>query len=211
MSFDLDGTLVDSRADLVAAVNHVLGTLGLPPQPPETLARYVGEGARVLVERALGSARAPDFERGVATFMDFYRSHLLDATRAYPGIEPALASLAEAGVAISVLTNKPVALSRAILDGLGLSRRFIDVIGGDSLPVRKPNPAGLELLRERTGTARDRVLFVGDSHIDVETARNAGVAFCGVAWGLVPETLHAARAERVVRHPAEIVALVRGG
>lgn len=192
-------------------MNHVLATLGLPPQAPETLYRYVGEGARVLIERALGRAHAAHLDRGVATFMDFYRVHLLDATRPYPGIEPALALLAEHGVALSVLTNKPVALSRAIVEGLGLCRWFVDVIGGDSLPVRKPDPAGLELLRGRTGTARERVLLVGDSHIDVETARNAGVAFCGVAWGPVPEALQAARPERMVTHPAEVVALACGG
>ncbi len=210
VTFDLDGTLVDSRADLVAAVNHVLGTLGLPLQAPETLYRYVGEGARVLVERALGDVDAAIVERAVATFLVHYRTHLLDATRPYPGIPEALAELAERGVALSVLTNKPIAFSRAILDGLGLHERFVDVIGGDSLSVRKPDPAGINLLCAHTGTPRERMLLVGDSRIDVDTARNAGIAFCGVEWGIVPEALRAARPEQLVTHPAEIVALVAG-
>ena len=210
VSFDLDGTLVDSRADLVAAVNHVLGSLGLPPEEPATLYRYVGDGARVLVERALGPPHADRVDAGVALFLDYYRVHLLDATRPYPGMAEALAALAERGVALSVLTNKPVALSRAIVDGLGLGSYFVDVVGGDSLPVRKPDPAGLELLRGRTGTERARMLLVGDSPIDVDTARNGGVGFCGVAWGIVPEALHAVRPARIVAHPSEIVALAFG-
>jgi phosphoglycolate phosphatase len=189
----------------------VLATLGRPPLPPETLYRYVGDGARVLVERALGAAEPVQVECGVATFMEFYGVHLLDATRPYPGIENALAALAERGATLSVLTNKPEGLSRAILDGLGLTPRFMAVIGGDSLPVRKPDPAGLELVRSRTGTTRDRVLLVGDSRVDMDTARNAGVAFCGVAWGIVPDALRAARPERIVDHPADIVALACGG
>ncbi|HZP43829.1 MAG TPA: HAD-IA family hydrolase [Candidatus Binatia bacterium] len=211
VAFDLDGTLVDSRADLAAAVNYVMRRLGLPEVPPPRLYTYVGEGARVLVERALGPAHRDRLEEGVALFMPWYAEHLLDATRPYPGMVEALAALAERGAALSVLTNKPVAMSRAILDGLGLSARFVDVIGGDSLPTRKPDPAGLERLRAATGTARDRMLLVGDSAIDVRTARAGGVAFCGVAWGLAPDALRAAAPERTIAHPAELVAVVERG
>jgi phosphoglycolate phosphatase len=208
--FDLDGTLVDSRADLAGAVNHVLRTLDLPEQEPTTVYGYVGDGARVLVERALGPEHRPLVARGLETFMTYYAAHLLDTTRAYPGIAEVLAALAERGVALSVLTNKPVAMSRAILDGLGLASRFVEIVGGDSLPVRKPDPAGLEHLRARTATPRHRMLLVGDSGIDVRTARAGGVAFCGVAWGLAPDTLAAAGPERVIAHPAELVAVVAG-
>lgn len=205
---DLDGTLIDSRADLVASVNHVLGTLGRPALPPATLYRYVGDGARVLIERALGPAPEDVVEAGLATFMEYYRAHLLDATRPYPGMVEALTALEARAVALSVLTNKPVDLSRQILEGLGLATRFVDIVGGDSLPVRKPAPDGIEHLRALTGTARDKVLLVGDSPVDVHTARAAGIAFCGVAWGLVPEVLRAAAPERVIATPAELVALV---
>jgi phosphoglycolate phosphatase len=110
-----------------------------------------------------------------------------------------------------VLTNKPERMSRAILEGLGLAVRFVAVLGGDSLPVRKPDPGGLDQLRALTGTPRERMLLVGDSGIDLRTARAGGVAFCGVAWGLVPEALAAARPGRVIAHPRELIALVEGG
>src|SRR5437667_282648 len=113
-AFCLDGTLIDSRADLTAAVNPVLRRLGLAELPPATLYRYVGDGARVLVERALGSDDQDRLEAGVEAFMAYYAAHLLDATRPYPGVEAALAALAARGVACSVLTNKPEAMSRAI-------------------------------------------------------------------------------------------------
>ena len=209
--FDLDGTLVDSREDLAAAVNHVLRSLALPELTVETLGGYVGEGARVLVSRALGPAHQDLVERGFEAFLAFYGAHLLDATRPYPGIVEMLDALAERGVALSVLTNKPVGMSRAILDGLGLGARFIAVVGGDSLPVRKPDPAGLEHVRALARTPRDRMLLVGDSAIDVRTARAGHVAFCGVAWGLTPETLLAATPERVIEHPSELIDLVDGG
>jgi phosphoglycolate phosphatase len=211
VAFDLDGTLIDSRADLAAAVNHVMRALALPELPPPTLYAYVGEGARVLVERALGPAHQDRLEEGVALFMVYYGAHLLDATRPYPGMVEALAALAGRRAALSVLTNKPVAMSRTILAGLGLLPRFVDVVGGDSLPTRKPDPAGLYHLRALTGTARERTLLVGDSGIDVRTARAAGVGFCGVAWGLSPEGLAAAGPERVIAEPAELLAVVERG
>ncbi|HJQ83760.1 MAG TPA: HAD hydrolase-like protein [Candidatus Binatia bacterium] len=211
VAFDLDGTLVDSGDDLAAAVNHVLVTLGRPPIAPATVRRYVGDGARVLVERTLGADGEALVPRALEIFLAYYGAHLLDATRPYPGIPAALAALAARGVALSVLTNKPVAMSRAILDGVGLGRCFVEVVGGDSLPVRKPDPAGLEHLRVRTGTARERMLLVGDSAIDVRTAAAANVAFCGVAWGLAPEALHAARPARVIESPERLVDVVERG
>jgi phosphoglycolate phosphatase len=208
--FDLDGTLVDSRADLAAAVNHVLGRLGRPAILPQTLYGYVGDGARVLVERALGAQDAGLVDQGFELFMAHYRAHLLDATRPYPGISEMLAALGAGGVALSVLTNKPTAMSEAILGGLGLAGAFRAVLGGDSLPTRKPDPAGLERLRSLTGTPTARMLLVGDSAVDLHTARAGGVAFCGVSWGLVPAALRAAAPERVIDHPVELVGLVLG-
>jgi phosphoglycolate phosphatase len=210
VAFDLDGTLVDSRADIAAAVNHVLGVLGLPEIDPATVFGYVGDGARTLVARALGPEHAALMEPAVVEFMRYYGAHLLDVTRPYPGVEEALAALAQRGAVLSVLTNKPEELSRALLGGLGLLESFVGVVGGDSLPARKPDPAGLDHLRALSGTPRDRTLLVGDSAIDVRTARAAHVAFCGVAWGIAPEALRAAAPERIVDRPAEIVALVGG-
>jgi phosphoglycolate phosphatase len=211
VAFDLDGTLLDTRSDLAAAVNHVLRSLGLGEQAPETLYGYVGEGARLLVERALGPERRALFDEAVARFLAHYAEHLLDATVPYPGMVDVLDVLAAERVAASVLTNKPIALTRAILDGLGFGPRFVDVVGGDSLPTRKPHPAGLERLRRRTGTRPERMLLVGDSDIDVATARAGGVPFCGVAWGLAPHRLVAAAPPRIVHDAAELLAVVRRG
>ena len=209
--FDLDGTLIDSRADLAAAVNHVLRTLRLPEIAATTLAGYVGEGARVLIERALGPAHQDVAARALEFFMARYGSHLLDATRPYPGIPEALALLTRRGVVLSVLTNKPVAMSRTILDGLGLASHFTAVLGGDSLPVKKPDPAGIEHLRSVTRTSPERTLLVGDSTIDVRTARAANIAFCGVTWGFAPQTLLTAQPDRVVEHPADLIKIVERG
>jgi phosphoglycolate phosphatase len=211
VAFDLDGTLIDSRADLAGSVNHVMRELALPEVEPVTLYGYVGHGARVLVQRALGPVHQEHLEAGVALFMAYYAEHLLDATRPYPGIVAALEALGARGAVLSVLTNKPAALSVAILDGLGLRSRFVEVIGGDSLPVRKPDPRGLDHLRMRTGTARERTLLVGDSPIDVQTARAAGTGFCGVAWGIGPDALRAADPERLIASPAELVPVVERG
>jgi len=205
VAFDLDGTLVDSRADLAGAVNHVLRTLGLSERPPETLYGYVGEGARMLVERSLGAAHVDRLDVALALFMERY------ATRPYPGIVEVLAALEARGVAASVLSNKPEAMSRTILEGLDLAHHFVGIVGGNSLPSRKPDPAGLDHLRGLTATPRERTLLVGDSRIDVLTARAANVAFCGVAWGLSPETLAAAQPGRIIEHPAELIGVVEKG
>lgn len=207
VAFDLDGTVVDSRADLAGATNHVLRSFDLPEIPPRSVYALVGEGARRLVERALGPARGDLVDEGVHRFLAYYGAHLLDATVLYPGVRDALDALGEAGVTLSVLSNKPEDLSRVILDGLQVSRYFRAVIGGDTLPTRKPDPAGLERLRRLTDTPRARMLLVGDSPVDLETAANAGTAFCGVGWGLDPERLRAARPAVVVEAPSDLVAL----
>jgi phosphoglycolate phosphatase len=208
VAFDLDGTLIDSRADLAAATNHVLRSFSLPEIPPRSVYRLVGEGARRLVERALGPEHAADVDEGVARFLGYYAEHLLDHTSLYPGVADALAALAHAGVVLSVLSNKPAGMSRVVLDGLGVTSHFVAIVGGDSLPTRKPDPEGLRLLARLTHAALDRTLLVGDSRVDVATAANGGVAFCGVAWGLDPEALRAADPSRVVESPDELVALV---
>jgi phosphoglycolate phosphatase len=206
--FDLDGTLVDSRADLVRAVNHTLGSFGRPPLGRDRIVSYVGEGARRLVERALATEDADAVERGLAVFRAFYARHLLDETRAYPEIPELLDDLGRCDCRLSVLTNKPEAMSRAILDGLGLLPRFVAVLGGDSLPTRKPDPAGLLHLAGRTSIERRRVLLVGDSPVDVATARAAGVPFCGAEWGFDPARLRRARPDHSAPRPRDVARLV---
>jgi phosphoglycolate phosphatase len=192
-------------------MNHVLVALGRAPLPATVLDGFVGEGARRLVERALGDgAPASAVDEALARFLRHYGAHLLDATRAYPGVDALLAALRARNVLCSVLTNKPEALSRTILDGLGLSGYFVAVVGGDSLPTRKPDPAGIEHLLEFGGTPRTAILLVGDSAIDVRTARAAGVAFCGVSWGLSPGAMWAEQPDRVVGHPSDVLRIVDG-
>lgn len=206
--FDLDGTLVDSRADLVDAMNHVLRALGRAELAPVLLSSFVGEGARRLVERAMGDAPPALVDDALARFVEWYGAHLLDRTAPYPGVVDVLAALASRGVVLSVLSNKPEAMSRAIMAGLGLDRLFLAIVGGDSLASRKPDPAGVEWLRAAGGTRRAELLLVGDSGVDVRTGRAAGVDFCGVSWGLTPETMWAEHPERVVETPSGLLAAI---
>jgi phosphoglycolate phosphatase len=209
--FDLDGTLVDTKDDLAAAVNVSLESVGVPKEDPRTLWGYVGQGARVLVERALGSERKHLVEPALATFMDWYRAHLLDHSVVYAGLGSVIDTLAAEGAIFSVLTNKPAHMSEAIVHGLGLRARFPRVIGGDSLPSKKPDPSGLRELIRATGLPDAATLMVGDSDIDVATGRNGGVATCGVTWGFNGAAVRSSGADAVVDTPAELLRLCRTG
>jgi phosphoglycolate phosphatase len=192
--FDLDGTLIDSRRDITAAVNRTRGELGLPPLALEQVVTMVGEGARRLIERAVPE-RLQDVDRILERYLGHYREVCLETTRPYPGIAEMLQALADR-YPLALLSNKGEALSRRILDGLGLARFFREILGGDSLATRKPDPAGLRLLAERLKTPVARLLLIGDTWIDAETARNAGCAFALVEWGFSsPEKLEGVKAE----------------
>jgi phosphoglycolate phosphatase len=181
--FDLDGTLVDTKDDLAAATNHMLAVLGLPQLALSQVTSFVGNGARVLVEKALGSDQAHLVDRGFEVFMRYYSAHLLDHTRLYEGMASLLSEARQLGVVLSVLTNKPETPSRAILSGLGLDSLFIDIVGGDTLPVKKPSPQGVLYLHRRTSIALEDTLLIGDSRVDYDTGVAARVAVCGVTWG----------------------------
>jgi phosphoglycolate phosphatase len=211
VAFDLDGTLVDSGSDLAAATNHVLRSFALPEIQPAVVSAYVGDGAQALVARALGPTSGERIDIGVDRFLAYYRGHLLDATRPYPGIEAMLGALRDQSVQLSVVTNKPEALCRAILDGLGLTEWFASIVGGDTLPTCKPDPAGLRQAMAFTGTTPGESLMVGDSPVDLATAAAAGTAFCGVGWGFVPERLCTCAPTVLVDAPAAVVALVKRG
>jgi phosphoglycolate phosphatase len=208
--FDLDGTLVDSRADLADAMNHVLRELGRARLPEELLWSFVGEGARRLVERAMGDGPPALVDDALGRFMERYGAHLLDRTVPYPGVVDVLERLRAGGIVLSVLSNKPEAMSRAILAGLEIDALFMAVLGGDSLPTRKPDPAGVAWLLAAGGTRRAELLVVGDSGIDVRTARAAAVDVCGVSWGLSPEGMCAAGPDRVIETAAELLTVVAG-
>ena len=187
--FDLDGTLIDSKLDIAHAVNASRAELGLGPLSLELIGTYVGNGAPVLIRRALGpSAGEAEIERALAFFLSWYGEHKLDNTCLYPGVGEALNRLRNAGLRLAVLTNKPVRISKAILDGLGVGGHFFRVYGGNSFPEKKPSPMGVDALMAESGVERSGTVIVGDSSVDVRTARNAGVPVYGVTYGFAPET-----------------------
>lgn len=204
--FDLDGTLIDSRRDITTAINRTREGYGLPPLALEQVINMVGEGARVLIERALGADMPLDrIDQALATYLDHYRDVCLDETRPYPGIEEMLAALADA-YPLALLSNKGESLSRKVLAGLGLDRFFREILGGDSLPTRKPDPSGLRLVAERLGFPVERVMLVGDTRIDAETARNAGSFFALVEWGFPrPAGVDALKADLRITRAEELV------
>jgi phosphoglycolate phosphatase len=182
VAFDLDGTLIDSRRDLTDAANALLIEAGGAPLDEEQIGGMVGEGARLLVQRALTAAGIPLFAEALPRFLALYDERLLNHTRLYPGVEPVVHA-ARRAARVSVLTNKPIRPTERILDGLGIRGWFDDVVGGDGPYGRKPDPAGLRALMQQAGSPAARTLLVGDSPIDYETSRQAGVACCLVSYG----------------------------
>jgi phosphoglycolate phosphatase len=188
--FDLDGTLIDSKLDLALSVNAARAHMGLEPLEHEEIFGYVGQGAPMLIRQSLGDrATNENVEIALKYFLEYYRDHMLDNTVTYPGVREALAELdgrsaAGAALQMAVLTNKPVRFSRMILEGLGLSRYFAYVYGGNSFERKKPDPVGVEVLLRDFGRTPQEALMVGDSEIDILTARNAGIWACGVTYGL---------------------------
>jgi phosphoglycolate phosphatase len=187
--FDLDGTLIDSKLDLAHAVNAARAELGLGTLANDTVYSYVGNGAPALIRRALGpEAPESDVARALEFFLAYYHAHMLDNTVVYAGVREALDELLRAGIEMAVLTNKPVRVSQEIVDRLDLAANFRFVYGGNSFEFKKPHPVGIDKLRELCGMERADTLMVGDSGVDIQTARNAGVAACGVTYGFQPET-----------------------
>ncbi|MFN0102892.1 MAG: HAD family hydrolase [Bryobacteraceae bacterium] len=188
--FDLDGTLVDSKQDLIDSVNATRGFMNLAPLPGPTVARHVGRGAMALIQSALGdSAPAAEVQKAHEFFIQYYGEHMLDKTVLYPGVREALDALKDSGNTLAVLTNKPVRFSERMMERLGLGRHFVRVYGGNSFePKKKPDPIGIHALLSETGLAKERTIMIGDSSVDIRTARNASVRACGVAWGFQPET-----------------------
>ena len=173
--FDLDGTLIDSGVDLAVSVNSTLKEYGRSPLPHDQIFGYVGQGAPRLIERALGpGATRQECEQALAFFLSYYREHMLDYTTLYPGVAETLDTLLASGKRMAVLTNKPVRVSKRILEGLELSRYFRAVYGGNSFETKKPDPLGAKKILEELGAAAGEAMIVGDSEVDIQTARNAG-------------------------------------
>jgi phosphoglycolate phosphatase len=192
--FDLDGTLIDSRLDLIHSVNAMLRHIGRPELPGDVIATYVGDGAPMLVRRALGD---PDDEssvqRALEYFLAYYREHKLDHTHVYPGILETLGRIRQgmngSPRSMAVLSNKPVNPSRAIVEALGMKELFAQVYGGNSFATKKPDPLGAKQLLQELGCRPQETVMVGDSSNDVLTGRNAGLWTIGVTYGFAPQSL----------------------
>jgi phosphoglycolate phosphatase len=221
--FDLDGTLIDSSLDLCKSVNASLQHVGKPILPNALIATYIGDGAAMLVRRALGDPADLDsldptdpggdalFHRAFNFFLDYYRIHKLDNTRVYAGTLEALTTIRSAhpSLPMAVLTNKPVNPSRDICAALELAPFFFQNYGGNSFPTKKPDPEGLLTLIAEANTlcgasiTPAETVMIGDSDVDVLTARRAGAVSIGCTFGLAPHTLALAQPDLTVDSPSE--------
>ena len=212
--FDLDGTLIDSRLDLIHSVNAMLREMGRPELPGEVIANYVGDGAPMLVRRALGD---PDDEelvrRALDFFLTYYREHKLDHTHVYAGVLDALAAICQSSNGhprkLAVLSNKPVNPSRAIVEALGLGPYFAQVYGGNSFSTKKPDPLGAKTILQENSCQPRETVIVGDSSNDVLTGRNAGLWTVGVTYGFAPQSLELTPPDVVIDSPRELAELFR--
>lgn len=207
--FDLDGTLVDSRLDLTHSVNAMLRKFGRVELPMEVVESYVGDGAPMLVRRAMGDPDDGNLMReALEYFILYYREHKLDNTVVYEGIQQALQAIRNGnGRKLAVLSNKPVNPSRDICRALGMSDFFVQVYGGNSFPTKKPDPQGALVLCNETGARPEETVIIGDSDIDVLTGRNAGLWTVGVNYGFMPDRLKLTPPDVLVDSPAELAEL----
>lgn len=207
--FDLDGTLVDSELDIAHSVNALLRNLGRPELPIHVIAAYIGDGAPMLIRRALNDPDDPKlFAESLDFFIRYYREHKLDNTYVYAGMKQALETIREAGdgtIKMAVLSNKPVKPSQGIVEGLGLRQYFFEVFGGNSFSTKKPDPEGARKLMEQAGALPEETVMVGDSHNDTLTARNAGMWSIGCMYGLSPHSLESAPPDVFIDAPYELV------
>ena len=206
--FDLDGTLVDTAPDLVAALNFIFGREGLPPVPYDAARNMVGRGARSMIERGLAEhgrkLAAGELNRLVEDFIGHYAEHIADRSRPFPGLEATLDELAANGYRFAVCTNKLEGLSRRLLDALGLSSRFVAICGADTFGIQKPNPELLRRTIARAAGDTGRAVMVGDSDIDIATARAAGVPVVGVDYGYTETPVAELSPDRVISALSEL-------
>ncbi len=204
--FDLDGTLLDTAPDLTAALNHALTVMGRPAVPEASVRHMVGHGARALLQKGLaatGEMSEALVEQGFPIFIDYYSANIAVGSRPFPGIEAALEVLSSRGVKLAVCTNKLESLSRQLIDAIGWQDRFVALVGGDTLPVRKPDPAPLFEAIARSGGGR--AAFVGDSITDTLTGQNAKIPTVAVTFGFSDRPHDQLGADRLIDHFDELV------
>ncbi|HEY2821428.1 MAG TPA: HAD-IA family hydrolase [Candidatus Acidoferrum sp.] len=182
--FDLDGTLIDSKLDLIHSVNATLAEMGRAKLSDEVISSYIGHGAPMLISRALGGvATEEELARGLKYFLAYYEEHKLDNTCLYPDVTETLAKLSQQEIAMAVLTNKPVKISVRILEELGLAKYFQAIYGGNSFETKKPDPLGAKTILSEFRVNTGDAMMVGDSEVDIQTARNAGMIAAAVNFG----------------------------
>lgn len=206
--FDLDGTLVDTAPDLVAALNFVLSREGLPALPLQSARAMIGAGARRMIERGLEHEDRPatpdDIARMTGDFIDYYAAHIADASRPFEGLVEALDDLSARGYRFAVCTNKLEWLSKLLLDRLGLSARFSAICGADTFGVAKPDPAILQQTVARAGGKLQTTIMVGDAGPDVGVARRAGIPVIGVEFGYTEVPIADLKPDRLIGHMREL-------
>lgn len=206
--FDLDGTLVDTAPDLVASLNHAVTQAGLEPVGYEDLTHLVGHGARAMIERTWAlrerDLTGEDLAWQLKEFLDFYFGSMPGDSVAYPGVVDALDRLESEGMRLAVCTNKPEALARRLLQGLNLAHRFEVITGGDTYPVRKPDPAHLLNTISEAGGTPARSVMIGDSLNDILVARNAGIASIAVRFGYSDVPVESLNPDRIIAHFSEL-------
>lgn len=221
--FDLDGTLIDSTIDLCNSVNATLREFHREELPAAQITGYIGDGAQMLVRRALFGVNEPPehteeenrlLDSAMRFFLTYYRAHKLDFTYAYQGVLEALAAIEINPTGgkrqMACLTNKPVGPARAICEALGISQFLFQVYGGDSFAIKKPDPLGLQTLIDEAGVNASETLMIGDSEVDVKTARNARAWALGCTYGLAPHTLDEMKPDLTVDHPIEWIEALNG-
>lgn len=207
--FDLDGTLVDTGPDLAAALNHALATLGRAPLPQADVQDMVGSGALRLIERGLAATGEEARALALAmmpVFLDYYAANIADHSQPYPGVVSAMDALAAAGCTLAICTNKTERLARLLIDKLGWTARFAAILGGDSLPVRKPDPEHLLATIRAAGGDPADAAFVGDTHFDVNAGLAAGVPTIVVGFGFSTEPVESLGAAAVIHHYDALIA-----
>ena len=206
--FDLDGTLIDSKRDIASSVHHTMKILGLPPIADEVIHSFVGNGVTPLIQQSVETTGAVNFQEALTIFQEHYQAHCIDTTRSFPGILEIIRHFEKTPKV--VITNKSQGFSDTIIEGLGLTSSFIGVYGGDTKFPKKPDPTLVHHLLQSIGAAPESAVIIGDSRVDIETGKNAGIMTCGVTWGFRPkEELVESRPDYLIDRPENLTKIFR--